>query len=47
MTSSLGIATISALLQIIGILSWHMQEVRKSHNQDLITDLVWSKTIGR
>ena len=40
--SGLGIATISALLQIFGILSWRMQEVRNSQNQDLRADLAWS-----
>ena len=34
----LGIATTSALLQIFGILSWRMQELRKSQNQDLRAD---------
>ena len=36
--SGVGIATISVLLQIFGILSWCMQEVRKSLNQDLRAD---------
>ena len=38
----LKIATTSALLQIFGILSWRMQELRKSRNQDLRADLAWS-----
>jgi len=36
------IVTISAYLQIFRILSWYMQEVRKSQNQDLRADPVWS-----
>jgi len=36
--SGLGIATISALLRILRILGWRMQEVRKLHNQDLRGD---------
>jgi len=40
--SGLGKATTSALLQIFGILSWRMQEVRKSQNQDLRADMAWS-----
>ena len=35
--------TMSALPQIFGILSWHMQKVRKSQNQDLHANLAWSK----
>ena len=45
--SSLGITTITALLQILGILSWRMQELRKSQNQDLRADLVWSMNSGK
>ena len=45
--SGLGIATISALLQIFGILSWCMQEVRTSQNQDLRADLAWSTNSGK
>jgi len=37
----------SALLHIFGILSWHMQELRKSQNQDLRADLVWSMNSGK
>ena len=37
--SGLGITTISALFQIFGILSWRMQAVRKSQNQDVRADL--------
>jgi len=44
--SGLGIKTISALLQIFGILSWHMQEVRKSHIQDFRVDR-GVETLGR
>ena len=36
--SGIGIATISALVQIFGMLSWRMQERRKSQNQE------WSTT---
>ena len=35
-----GIVTTSAL-QILGILSWHKQEERKSHNQDFKTAPAW------
>ena len=41
--SGLGIATISALLQIFGILSWHMQELRKSKISTLKTK-IWEPT---
>jgi len=37
----IGIAAISALLQIFGILSWSMQELRKSQNQDFRADPAW------
>jgi len=40
--SCIGITTIGDLLQIFGILSWWMQEVRKLQNQDLRADLVWN-----
>jgi len=43
----LGIATTSALLQIFGILSWHMEEVRKSQNQDLRADPAVSINSGK
>jgi len=45
--SGLGIATISALLQIFGILSWCTQEVRKSQNQDLRPKPAWSINSGK
>jgi len=45
--SGLGSAIISALLQIFGMLSWHMQEVRKSQNQDLRGDPAWSINSGK
>jgi len=45
--SGLGIATISALLKIFGILSWRMQELRKSQNQDLRADPAWSMNSGK
>ena len=45
--SGLGIATTSALLQIFGILSWRMQELRKSQNQDLRADPAWSINSGK
>ena len=45
--SGLGIATISALLQIFGILSWRMQELRKSQNQDFRADSAWSINSGK
>ena len=45
--SGLGNATISALLQILGILSWRMQEVRKSQNQDSRFDPAWSMNSGK
>jgi len=44
--SGLGIATNSALLQIFGILSWRMPELRKSQNQDLTADPAWSINSG-
>ena len=47
MVSGLGIATISAPLQIFGIFSWRMQELRKSQNQDLRADLAWSMNPGK
>ena len=37
-----GIATTSALLQILGILSRRKQEERKSHNQDFKAAPAWS-----
>jgi len=40
--SGLGIATINALLQIVGIFGWRMQELRKSQNRDLRADPAWS-----
>jgi len=40
-------ATISALLQMFGILSWRMQELRKSQNQDLRDDPACSMNSGR
>ena len=45
--SGFGIATISALLQIFGILSWQMQVLRKSQNQDLRADPAWSINSGK
>ena len=45
--SVFGIATISALLQIFGILSWYMQDVRKSQNQGLRADPACSMNSGR
>ena len=45
--SNFGIETSSALFQIFVILSWHKQEVRKSQNQDLRADLVWSINSGK
>ena len=39
--SGLGTTTTSALLLIFGILSWRMQELRKSENQDLRADPAW------
>jgi len=39
--------TTRALLQILGILSWRMQEKKKSHNQDLRTDPAWSINSGK
>ena len=45
--SGLEIATASALLQIFGILSWRMQELRKSQNQDLRADPAWSINSGK
>jgi len=41
------IATFSALLQIVGILSWRKQEARKSQNQDLRADPAWSINSGK
>ena len=38
----LGIATTSAPLQILGILSWRKQEERKSRNQDFKAAPAWS-----
>ena len=38
--SDLGIATINVLVQILGILTWRMQELRKSRNQHVRTDPV-------
>ena len=43
----LKIATTSALLQIFGILSWRMQELNKSQNQDLRADPAWSTNSGK
>jgi len=43
----LGITTISALLQILGIMSWRMQEVQRLYNQDLRADLAWSINSGK
>ena len=40
--AGLGIATTSALLQILRILIWHKQEERKSCNQDFKAALAWS-----
>jgi len=45
--SGLGIATTSALLQIFRILSWRMQELRKSQNQDLRADPAWNINSGK
>jgi len=45
--SSLGIATTGALLQAFDRLSWRMQEVRKSQNQDLRSDPAWSINSGK
>jgi len=45
--SSWGTATVSALLQIFGILSWCVKEVRKSQNQDLRADPAWSINSGK
>jgi len=42
-----GIATTSALFQIFGILSWRMQELRKSQNHHLRTDQAWSINSGK
>ena len=39
--------TISALLQILGILRLHKQEDRNSHNQDSISELTWSINSGQ
>jgi len=38
----LWIATTSALLQILGILTWRMQQVKKKHFQNFRADLAWS-----
>ena len=43
----LGIATTGAPLQIFGILSWRMQELRKSQNQSLRADASWSINSGK
>jgi len=40
-------ATNSALFQIFGYLSWYMQEVRKSRNQDLKADPAWTINSGK
>ena len=45
--SGLGIVTTSALFQIFEILSWHMQVLRKSQNQDLRADPAWSINSGK
>jgi len=45
--SGLGIATICAILQIFGILSWRMQEMRKSQNQDLRAEPAWNMNSGK
>jgi len=45
--SGSGIATISAFLQIIGILSWRTQEMRKSQNLDLRVNLARSINSGK
>jgi len=45
--SGLGTATTCALLQIFGILSWRMEEVRKSQNHDLRADPAWSMNSGK
>ena len=42
-----GIATTSALLQILGILSRRKQEERKSHNQDFKAAPAWSISSGQ
>jgi len=36
-----------ALLQMFGILSWRMQEVRKSQNQNLRAEPTWSINSGK
>ena len=41
------IANTSAFLQIFGIWSWHMQELRKSQNQDLRADPAWIINSGK
>ena len=41
--AGLGIATTSALLQILEILSWHKQEEKKSCNQEFKSPPAWSK----
>ena len=43
----LRIANSSALFQIFGILSWRMQELKKSQNQNLRADLAWSVISGK
>ena len=43
----LGIATTSALLQILRILSWRMQEVKKPHSQDVRADPAWGINSGK
>jgi len=45
--SGLGVATTSALLQIFGILSCRMQELRKSQIQNLRADPAWSINSGK
>ena len=45
--SGLGIATISAFLEIFGSVSWRMQKVRKLQNQDLRADPALSKNSGK
>jgi len=37
-----GIATISALFQIVGIFNWCIQKARKSQNQGFRAVLVWT-----
>ena len=45
--SGLGIAATSALLQMFGILSLRMQELRKSQNQDMRANPRWSINSGK